>query len=68
MTNIDKAREAYQNDPVIHNVVNMLTNLIEEAHLSPHEVRAIAMFAVLRYEERRPFAVPMMGGGYETGN
>ena len=46
----------YQQDPVFAQVVDLLTKLIEQCQLSPYEIRQAAMFAVLKYEENKPFA------------
>lgn len=48
---------AYRDDVAFRTVVDMLEALIHRAELSPYEVRAAAMLAVIHYEMRRPLRV-----------
>lgn len=50
--NLQKAREAYRNDPQYHNLVELLIHQIETLQMSPSEIREAAMFACLMLEER----------------
>lgn len=52
--NLDKAREAYRNDPQYHHLVDVLVNQIEALELSPSEIREAAMFACIICEEHQP--------------
>lgn len=46
-------REKYRNDPVYARLVNALYCMIEDANLTPSEVREAAVLACIMYEERR---------------
>jgi hypothetical protein len=48
---------AYRNDVRFKQVVDMLEALIHQAELTPHEVRAAAMLAMVHYEMRRPLNI-----------
>ena len=52
MTN--DTRHRYLNDPIFHNMVNVLRNAIRELMLTPSEVREAAMLACVIEEERKP--------------
>jgi hypothetical protein len=49
--NYDKARRAYQHDPFYHQAVDCMMNMIIQLHASPAEVREMAMFACILFEE-----------------
>lgn len=55
MLTLDNMKFAYQNNATIARVVDSLYRLIKEGRLSPSEVRAVAMFAVHKYEMEKPF-------------
>ena len=42
----------YQTDPVFRRVVDLLTAVIDQAELSPYEVREAAKLAAIHYEMR----------------
>ena len=48
---------AYRDEPTFRTVVDMLEAMIHRAELSPHDVRAAAMLAVIHYEMRRPLNI-----------
>lgn len=52
--NYRKAREAYENDPQYHQLVDLLINLIERLDFTPSEVRETAIFACMLHEMRNP--------------
>lgn len=56
--NLDKAREAYRNDPVYHQLVEVLINQVETLQLTPSELREAAVFACIVLGERSTY--PMM--------
>jgi hypothetical protein len=47
-------RARYLNDPVYHQVVDALRDLIRQARLTPSEVREAAMLACILEDELRP--------------
>ena len=48
---------AYRTDTNFRTMVDMLEACIHRADLTPHEVRAAAMLAMIHYEMRRPISV-----------
>lgn len=58
--NLDKAREAYRNDPQYHQLVDVLVNQVETLGMTPSEIREVAMFACLILEERREHPLMMI--------
>ncbi len=62
LDNYTKCEEAYRSDPMFHQLVKNLENLIHMLKLSPAEVRAAAMFAVYLHELHNPEPV-MVGLG-----
>jgi hypothetical protein len=50
---MNSPRQKYESDPMYHNVVNAIHNLIETCQLTPLEVREAAMLACIHYEARR---------------
>ena len=55
-------RQKYVNDPKYASLVNMMVYLIEEAEMTPSEVREAAILACIIYEEhhiRPSMIVPM---------
>lgn len=44
-------RERYHNDPVFHRLVDYMRCIIEDAQVTPTEVREAAMLAQIMYEE-----------------
>jgi hypothetical protein len=55
----EKCGEAYQNNPQFKALVDMLVNAIEELQYTPGEVKAIAIFAAVLFEQRHPFPRPI---------
>ncbi|KKN52383.1 hypothetical protein LCGC14_0613000 [marine sediment metagenome] len=53
--NLDKAEEAYMNDPQFRTLVKALEKLIVELEMTPSEIRSAAMFACLLIERRKPY-------------
>lgn len=45
-------RERYQKDPVFRRLVEYMTVLVEDARVTPTEIREAAMLAQIIYEER----------------
>lgn len=54
MSDIRKLRDLYGRDPVFHQLVTSLAQMIETFKLSPSEVRDAAMFAAYLVEMRNP--------------
>jgi hypothetical protein len=46
-----KAHEAYQHDPFYRQAVDCMMNMIVQLHASPSEVREMATFACILFEE-----------------
>ena len=42
--------QRYNEDPMIHNFVDMMERAIEELQITPSEIRECAMLAAIRYE------------------
>lgn len=53
--NLEKAREAFTNDPSYRALVELLVHQIEMLQMTPSEIREAAMFACIVIEERRMF-------------
>ena len=47
-------RDRYFNDPMFHNLVDMMQAMIHRADFTPTEMREAAMLAQIIYEERNP--------------
>lgn len=56
----DDLRRRYLNDPIFHNMVNVLRGAIRELMLTPSEVREAAVLACVIEEERRAATWPEM--------
>ncbi len=54
-------RARYLNDPMYHQLVDMMRDCIERAEFTPSEVREAAILATIMYEETRVhrYMVPM---------
>jgi hypothetical protein len=52
MTDYEKAKQLVQNDPAAYAMFKSCLNLIESCHLTPHEIRSIAMAACCEFELR----------------
>ena len=50
----------YRDDALFHQLVRTIEHAIENLELTPSEVRAAAMMAAFRVEQRTPFARPIM--------
>ncbi len=50
----EDAKRRYLNDPVFHAAVEMLRSFLQQARLTPSEVREAAMMACIIEEERKP--------------
>lgn len=46
-----RIRERYHNDPVFHQLVDMIRAVIEDGTTTPTEIREAAMLAQIMYEE-----------------
>lgn len=57
---LDKAREAYRNDPQYHNLVDMLVNQVEALEMTPSEIREAVVFACIILEERKMHPLMML--------
>lgn len=53
--NLDQARQSYLTDPHFQAAVDAMTAWILNMDVTPAEVRAAAMLACIRVEERRPW-------------
>lgn len=49
----EKMNQRYHHDPEIATVVHALMNLLERAQLTPAELREVAMYAAVRFEQTR---------------
>lgn len=66
--NYHEASERYRHDPVYHNVVNALGQLMRDLKLTPGEVRDAAALAAIRFEEERAFLlIERISKGREAG-
>ena len=45
----------YRNDPVFHDLVEMLVSHMEQCNTTPTEIREVAMFAQMLFEDRHPW-------------
>jgi hypothetical protein len=44
----------YNNDPMVHALVDSLEKSIHDLQFTPSEIRECAMLAAIHYEQRRP--------------
>ena len=52
--NLDKAEEAYRNDPQFRQLIDILVQQIQLLEFSPSEIRQAAVFACIVQERRNP--------------
>lgn len=58
--NLKSAQDRYENDPVFYRLVKTMESAIEKLELTPSEIRAAAMVAAIRVEQRNPFVRPLL--------
>lgn len=58
--NMKSAEDRFKNDPVFHRLVRTMEGAIEQLELTPSEIRAAAMFASIRVEQRNPCVRPLL--------
>lgn len=61
------ARERYLNDPIFHNLVDMMYNLIRDNEASITELRQAVVFAATKYAMENPAAIFMAPGFLQIG-
>lgn len=63
-----KAEERYQHDPMFKALVDSLYSSIESLHLTPTEVREVAMLACIKFEQMRPRAPLLFSSGQRAAD
>lgn len=58
--NMSSMEDRMRHDPQFHHLVKVMEGAIEQLQLTPSEVRAAAMLATIRVEQRNPVIRPLM--------
>ncbi len=58
----------YRNDPTFNRVVTVILNILEDVHLTPHEMREAAMMACYEFELKHPRPIIISGHPWEPLN
>jgi len=55
MMNIKLAERQYLNDPEFASMVDYMMQFLRELRITPHELRGMATYAAVRFEQTRPY-------------